>query len=384
VVTSSQAVAANYSYGYDAAGNRSSEQSNAVIRAFNYNALNQLVSASDPNTTNASYEWDAEEHLVAVTRGTLRSEFSYDGLGRRVRIVDKTNGMAMAENCFLWCGTELCERRDSTGGTVQLRLFPQGEAAAGGAAYFYTRDHLGSIRETLDSSAVIVARYGYGPYGKGEAVQDGFRPAFAFAGYYLHASSGLYLTLYRALDSVLGRWLSRDPVGSDEALLNLYTYAGSDPINYVDPLGNLRFSDEFRRRYPRATEAIQFHSLSLQKKKLGCFKKFGFANERQVRETIFSRSKGPNVEIRDTPNGTAASYSRENNTLYIQSFALNAFEGGQGNAESFFIDVEHELTHYFENKYNHNRYPGEEGEDYERCAYGHFPAELPEQFAVPK
>ena len=40
-----------------------------------------------------TYEWDAQDPgSVAITQGTLRSEFTYDGLDRRVRIVDSDNG----------------------------------------------------------------------------------------------------------------------------------------------------------------------------------------------------------------------------------------------------------------------------------------------------
>ncbi|MCL4848503.1 MAG: hypothetical protein KJ066_18310 [Acidobacteria bacterium] len=36
-----------------------------------------------------TFEWDARNQLVAVTVGTHRSEFVYDGLQRRVRQVEK-------------------------------------------------------------------------------------------------------------------------------------------------------------------------------------------------------------------------------------------------------------------------------------------------------
>src|SRR5206468_1743116 len=36
-----------------------------------------------------TYEWDAKNRLVAVNMSTHRSEFTYDGIDRRVRIVEK-------------------------------------------------------------------------------------------------------------------------------------------------------------------------------------------------------------------------------------------------------------------------------------------------------
>jgi RHS repeat-associated protein len=61
---------------------------------------------------------------------------------------------------------------------------------------------------------------------------------FQYAGYYYHAASGLNLTLNRAYNTSLGRWINRDPGeqggGAD---LNLYTYVNNNPISFVDPLG---------------------------------------------------------------------------------------------------------------------------------------------------
>jgi len=59
---------------------------------------------------------------------------------------------------------------------------------------------------------------------------------FGYAGYQYHAASGLNLTLYRAYDAALGRWLSRDPIFENGGV-NLYGYVGNDPGNGVDPLG---------------------------------------------------------------------------------------------------------------------------------------------------
>jgi RHS repeat-associated protein len=55
-----------------------------------------------------------------------------------------------------------------------------------------------------------------------------------FSGNYYHKASGLLLTLYRAYDANLGRWLSRDPIGEDGGM-NLYGYVLNNPINLSDP-----------------------------------------------------------------------------------------------------------------------------------------------------
>ncbi|MHB8254438.1 MAG: RHS repeat domain-containing protein [Acidiferrobacter sp.] len=78
-------------------------------------------------------------------------------------------------------------------------------------------------------------------------------------------STGLNLTLYRAYDSKLRRWLSRDPLGALGGLallraglampvalggsgarwvglnlaINRYPYVGNDPLNWGDPNGDI-------------------------------------------------------------------------------------------------------------------------------------------------
>lgn len=57
-----------------------------------------------------------------------------------------------------------------------------------------------------------------------------------YTGHYYHAKSGLYLTPYRAYNSVLGRWINRDPI-EENGGINLYGYVSNKPIIFSDPLG---------------------------------------------------------------------------------------------------------------------------------------------------
>jgi YD repeat-containing protein len=90
----------NYTYAYDLVQNRILAKTNAVQDQFQFNSLNQLTSESAAPTTSSTYEWDAANRLVAINGGTHRTEFSYDGMGRRARIVEKENGAVVADNYF--------------------------------------------------------------------------------------------------------------------------------------------------------------------------------------------------------------------------------------------------------------------------------------------
>ncbi len=199
--------------------------------------------------TGKSYVWDAENRLVKITQGTNIHEFIYDGMSRRV--AEKLNGTLTKR--LLWNGTQIAEQRDATGNTVQLRYYSEGEKRIGGTDagnYYYTRDHLGSIREMTDTSATVRARYDYDPYGKRTKLSGDLECDFAFTGHYYHAANNLHLALFRAYDQDSGRWLSTDPLESVTGEMaemlpegtNLYGYVGNNPISEFDELGLWQFT----------------------------------------------------------------------------------------------------------------------------------------------
>jgi RHS repeat-associated protein len=86
-----------------------------------------------------------------------------------------------------------------------------------------------------DSSANLVSDRNYDPYGQVAVNSESVTPDFGYAGYYLHVRSGLNLTLYRAYDSNLSRWLNRDPIYESNG--SPYMYVNNAPIAAIDSLG---------------------------------------------------------------------------------------------------------------------------------------------------
>jgi RHS repeat-associated protein len=201
-----------------------------------------ITSSTSPDGSgapNATYEWDAADRLIAINIGTHRTEIQYDGLGRRAHLTEKYSGTITGEKRFLWFGNELCEERDAAGGVVTKQIFGQGEQRIGGAdagAYFYTRDHLGSIRELSDASGVVRARYDYDVLGQRSKLAGNLDCDFAFTGLYFHSQSSLNFSRTRAYDSTLGKWMSVDPI-AEAGGINLYAYVGNSPVNRTDPSG---------------------------------------------------------------------------------------------------------------------------------------------------
>ena len=239
-----------YAYGYDLASNRTSELVGAVTTTSTPNIMNEVVSQSggsnrtliydaNGNLTNdgskRTFEWDAANRLIAVnyTGTNNRTEFTYDGLSRMAKIVEKQGTTVKSTRKFVWCGLERYEYRDAND-AVTLRVYPQGQYR-GTTPYYYTRDHLGSIREMLKSDSSVVGRYDYDPYGRSTTVKNTV-PDFNFTGLYRHSASNLDFAVYRAYDPDLGRWLSRDPIG-ERGGINIYRYAAAAPTSAVDRSG---------------------------------------------------------------------------------------------------------------------------------------------------
>lgn len=239
-----------YTYGYDFAANRTSELIGATTTTSTPNNVNEITSQSGGTNRTLTYdlngsvisdgskrtfEWDGANRLTAVnyTGTTNRSEFCYDGLSRLVKIVEKSGTKIKSTRKIVWCGMEKCEFRDAND-AVTTFVYPHGQVN-GSTLYFYTRDHLGSIREMRSTGrkGAVVARFDYDPYGRSTAVISSTLPDFNFTGLYRHAASNLDLAVYRAYDPDLGRWLNRDPIGENGGI-NLYDYANNNVANAVD------------------------------------------------------------------------------------------------------------------------------------------------------
>jgi RHS repeat-associated protein len=171
--------------------------------------------------------------LVAVNDGTHRSEFSYDGLYHRVRIVEEDNGVTTRDARLIWAGGAVAEERLSTGEIT--RFFSHGEQHNGTARYL-TLDHLGSVREVTDAAGAVVTRNDYDPYGRLTRVAGTEDSRFGYTGHMTHAPSGLLLAQYRAYGAGLGRWLNEDPAGMTDGP-NRFAYVANRSVSAYDPDG---------------------------------------------------------------------------------------------------------------------------------------------------
>lgn len=220
----------------DPSGNVASRQYEVDVtgapKAFTYDANGNMT--SDGTRT---FEWDARNQLVAASSGTERTEFQFDGLRRRIRVIEKTGGVTVANLSYTWCEGMVCDARDA-GGLVVERRYAAAEQI-GGVARLLLRDHNGSARATSDSTAAVTARWEYDPWG---------RPSSSLGARFAELDEnrqGLFFANNRAYDPSVGRWLSEDPVNviehaPDRPLPdgpNAYSYVTNRPTTERDPSG---------------------------------------------------------------------------------------------------------------------------------------------------
>jgi YD repeat-containing protein len=118
------------------------------------------------------YQWDAANRLTAIVYPSSagRTEFTYDGLSRRVQLVEKDGGGAVQRTSkFVWDGMTMAEERDSTGATVVKRFLSEGVQIPANTSpnskLYYSRDHLGSIRSMTNENGAVLSTLDYDAYG---------------------------------------------------------------------------------------------------------------------------------------------------------------------------------------------------------------------------
>jgi RHS repeat-associated protein len=266
-----------FEYGYDLAGRVTQvRQNGAVVASYLYDTNgNRLSKVTPSGTTSGTYDaqdrltqygsttygYTANGELQSSTVGGQTTTYTYDVLGnlksvvgptgftieyvvdgQNRRIGKKVNG-TLAQG-WLWEGAlRPVAELDGTGAINSVFVYgtktnvPE-YIIKGAATYRIVTDHLGSVRLVINvGDGSIVQRIDYDEFGN--VLQDtapGFQP-FGFAGGLYDQHTGLTRFGARDYDAVTGRWTAKDPIDFDGPDTNLYTYVGSDPINFTDPLG---------------------------------------------------------------------------------------------------------------------------------------------------
>ncbi len=188
---------------------------------YTYDLLGNLRSATLADNTQIDYVIDAANRRVGKkVNGTLVQGFLYKD---NLNPVAELNGEGAIVSQFVY----------STKGNVPDYMLRDGKT------YRIISDFRGSPRMVIDTATGdVVQEIGYDAWGRVLADSNpGFQP-FGFAGGLHDHHTGFLRFGARDYDPQVGRWTDVDPLGS-EGGLNRYRYGNNDPVNFIDPDGNL-------------------------------------------------------------------------------------------------------------------------------------------------
>jgi RHS repeat-associated protein len=246
------------------------KKSNYYYRDYTWNERNLLSKTKDDSyTTEYLYGGDGQravkrssvsETLYFNKFFTQRYDDAYQGAGGRMsKHIFLGNDRIVTKQIALSTG----ETYDNADTAVE-KLY----------TYYYHADHLGSTSVVTDHNGEVYERLEYTPYGEtwlDETSGDTyFDTPYRFSAKEKDEETGLYYYGARYLDPKYSRWISADPAlgeylpqapVNDEAKkhnqslpgqggvfnvinLNLYHYAGNNPIKYTDPDGRITGVEE--------------------------------------------------------------------------------------------------------------------------------------------
>jgi len=257
----------NFSYRYDAAGNRTSSVAtnstgDKTESRYRYpeqgegNRLLEILQESgsdqkqelvyDHNTSGSpttvgtmQFEYDVNQRPVKVYQGKqLLAEYAYNSFGERVRKI-AWQGDRKKTTWYLYDGRRLTaeisdddERYDHY---VYVGDYPA-TLLKGSEAYGIHSDFLGTPRQLTDQNQDTVWQASYEPFGKAHVNTAAFDFNLRFPGQYLDTETETHYNYYRDYDPATGRYVTSDPIGLRGGL-NTYAYVNNNPLSQTDPLG---------------------------------------------------------------------------------------------------------------------------------------------------
>ncbi|MEM7592101.1 MAG: RHS repeat-associated core domain-containing protein, partial [Cyanobacteria bacterium P01_A01_bin.83] len=212
-----------FEYQYDDDGNLVSQTTDEGTFLYGYNSENQLISVTEPDGTLTSYEYDPFGNRIASVVDGERTEYLVDpfGFGDVVGEYDADGDLIASYTHGL--GLESITNPE--------------------ASYYYDFNATGSTVGLTDADGGVANSYFYSPFGDDIAETETVINPFEFVGQFgvAEEANGLDFMRARFYDSDTGRFISPDPIGLDSGDGNLYRYAENDPVSLIDPEGNIAF-----------------------------------------------------------------------------------------------------------------------------------------------
>jgi RHS repeat-associated protein len=219
---------------------------------FSYDDNGNQIARTVPGASDKSWTqgWDYENRLVHVEKikGSERKTvtFRYDPFGRRIEKNTETliDGVTATSTWTYIYDNEDIVLEVLTGEAGSEKTFYThgpgiDEPLAmerGGSFYYYHADGLGSIAAITNAAKSVVQSYSYDSFGMVKP-STAFRNSFTYTAREWDRETGLYYYRARYYDPMVGRFISKDPIGFAGGDVNLYGYVQNNPVNQTDPTG---------------------------------------------------------------------------------------------------------------------------------------------------
>jgi len=226
---------AAYVPGYDAAGNLTDMPTTdgSPGHEFVYDYRNRIIEVQDQNQSTVM-------------------KYCYDGLNRRVK-KDLDSG---TDILYIYDGWQVVEEREYDAGDTAWearRQYVYGgiyideplifdkdtddDGVCDDTRYFYCQQANYNVVALTHDSGTVVEKVAYDPYGEYTLTLDGSTGnTLLFQGRRWDSEADLYYFRNRSYSPRLGRFMQRDPTGYGDGM-NVYLFARSSPLIYVDPEG---------------------------------------------------------------------------------------------------------------------------------------------------
>ncbi len=205
--------------GYDTLGNVTTNGTQAYV----FDKANRMQSVNGLE----SYEYDGHGRRVKITR-ISDSKISYPMYSLEGKIIADEDQRSNKTNDYVYLNGSLVAKRSATIGTTTYTT-----------SYQHT-DSLGSPVAESDAAKTVTFIKRYTPYG--EPSDQNYVQGPGFTSHVTDAATGLTYAQQRYYDPIVGRFLSADPMDSDEDNgwnFNRYNYAANNPYKYTDPDGRV-------------------------------------------------------------------------------------------------------------------------------------------------
>ncbi|HML74991.1 MAG TPA: choice-of-anchor K domain-containing protein [Anaerohalosphaeraceae bacterium] len=221
--------AGTISYGYDDNGSLTSKTTSGGTESYSYDLQGRLRTYTPATGPSVLYAYDPDGQRIGKTAVTGITEYVVDPYNPTgySQVLAETTGMITT--CYIH-GSDVI-----------------GQSVNGASPQYFLYDGHGSVRQLTMSTGLLVGGqdFWYDAWGN-ELTENTPLTNYLYCGEQRDGETGLYYLRARMYDPQTGRFTSRDPFagnGTDPQSLHKYLYCHANPVNGIDPSGELTLNE---------------------------------------------------------------------------------------------------------------------------------------------